>query len=626
MTFPTPYFLFRFFLKTFLTASWLMLIGQVGVFAQSTPPSFLFPINPGKQNYLAGNMGELRNNHFHAGLDIKTEGREGLPVYASADGYIYRVRVSATGYGKALYVQHPNGYRTLYGHLRDFIPEVEKWALQQHYTLKTSELDVNPDSVLFPVKKGQIIGYSGNTGSSAGPHLHYEIRTQQDAVLDPLSFGFTEIKDRIRPVPSRLAFTALNDTSRIQGEFGQVEQRLLGGGSKFYLAKPVEAYGQIGIAFQAIDRADGTSNTYGIQKVRLLLNGRQVYAHHIHQVPFEVSKQINLFKDYAVWRANRTGLQRCYQVDGNELPFYQGEQQVGIRIPDGAEYDATLILSDSYENETRIEFQLLGKSKAPVNALPPTLPTTEVRENWLKVTDRTNGLIYLLDGLPYFTQPAYSVGNSQVFLLDLRQGLPDSLQLSTGSAPLNFVGTFYPKQAQTLFHPFGYLHLPAQSLADTCYLTLKKEENDFVLGNPNVPLFQSAKAAFVFPNATHYRTHLYRIDGGSATFVGGEWVGDTLTTSLSSWGRFRLLQDNQPPALTLKSRTAKGATFRIDDARSGIDRWEATLNGEWLLMLYDPRKNMLWTALPDGMNSLKGAFSLTIYDKAGNSRLFKQNF
>jgi hypothetical protein len=343
-------------------------------------------------------------------------------------------------------------------------------------------------------------------------------------------------------------------------------------------------------------------------------------------VPFEVSKQINLFKDYAVWRANRTGLQRCYQVDGNQLPFYQGEQQVGIQVPEGVEYDATLLLSDSYGNETKIDFRLIGKRTTPASTSPALLPAIELRENWLKVTDRTQGLVYLLDGLPYFTQPAYTVGNAQVFLLDLRKGLPDSLQLSNGNIALNLVGTFYPKQAQTLFHPFGYLHLPAPALADTLYFTLKKEENDFVLGDPNIPLFQSAKAALVFPAANHYRTHLYRVEGGQPAFVGGDWIGDTLVASLSSWGRFRLLQDMQPPSVSLTNRTAKGATFRIDDARSGIDRWEATLNGQWLLMLYDPRKNMLWTVLPTGMDSLKGAFSLTVWDKAGNSRVFKQSF
>ena len=182
---------------------------------------FLFPINPNQQNFLAGGMGDLRSDHFHAGIDIKTQGREGLPVYATGDGYISEVRVQTSGYGNVIFITHPNGFVSVYGHLKTFAEPLASYIKKKRIESQTFEIKLllQPDE--FKVARGQIIGLSGNTGGSAGPHLHFEIRDTHNNILNPLNFGFTEIQDSVPPIFQQLIIKTLTTDSRINGEFGK---------------------------------------------------------------------------------------------------------------------------------------------------------------------------------------------------------------------------------------------------------------------------------------------------------------------------------------------------------------------------------------------------------------------
>jgi len=194
---------------------------------------YQFPIQPERTNYLAGNMGELRASHFHAGLDIKTNGVEGLNVYAAAEGYVSRIAVSTGGYGNAVYVVHPNGTTTVYAHLQRFNKELAKYVLESQYKQKSFTVNLFPDRGRFKLKKGEVLGYSGNSGSSTGPHLHFEIRDANQEVLDPLRIGFTEIKDKIAPIAERIALKTMNINSRVNGQFGRFEFNLEKRGNEY---------------------------------------------------------------------------------------------------------------------------------------------------------------------------------------------------------------------------------------------------------------------------------------------------------------------------------------------------------------------------------------------------------
>ncbi|NJM94750.1 MAG: M23 family metallopeptidase, partial [Cytophagales bacterium] len=160
----------------------------------TTPKDYYqFPLSPGEQAFLSGTMGELRSTHFHAGIDIKTKGIEGLKVYAAADGYISRIKITTGGYGHAIYLRHTNGTTSVYAHLRDFREDIQRKVLSTQYEEKSYEVDFYPLEADFPVKRGDLIGWSGNTGSSHGPHLHFEIRDLNQQVLNPLKFHFPNV-------------------------------------------------------------------------------------------------------------------------------------------------------------------------------------------------------------------------------------------------------------------------------------------------------------------------------------------------------------------------------------------------------------------------------------------------
>ncbi|MGB5928939.1 MAG: M23 family metallopeptidase, partial [Cyclobacteriaceae bacterium] len=175
-----------------------MLFASAPVYSQDG--EYLFPIKPGEKNLLAGTMGELRSSHYHGGIDIKTEQREGFEVYATQDGYISRIKVSGYGYGNAMYVQHPDGNTSVYGHLQRFLDDVADYVRGQQYEREAFGVDLFPEKEMFPVKKGDVIAISGNSGGSSGPQLHFEIRDKNQRPLNPLTFGFEkEINDNIPP-------------------------------------------------------------------------------------------------------------------------------------------------------------------------------------------------------------------------------------------------------------------------------------------------------------------------------------------------------------------------------------------------------------------------------------------
>ncbi|MDX5477865.1 MAG: M23 family metallopeptidase, partial [Cyclobacteriaceae bacterium] len=171
---------------------------------------YLFPVKPGQRNLLAGNFSEIRPNHFHSGIDVQIGGVDGEPIRSIDDGYVYRIKVSTFGYGNVIYLKHPNGQSSVYAHLRNFSPSIGEYIRQKMYEAQENELELFLDEKTLPVKRGDIIGNGGNTGSSGGPHLHFEIRDSLDRAIDPFNFGFDEVVDRTAPVLYRMAIKPLD--------------------------------------------------------------------------------------------------------------------------------------------------------------------------------------------------------------------------------------------------------------------------------------------------------------------------------------------------------------------------------------------------------------------------------
>ncbi len=274
---------------------------------------------------LSANFGELRNNHFHSGIDIKTQGVEGKPVYSIADGYISRIGVSPSGYGLALYIDHPNGQTSVYGHLSSYNVRIAEYIRQEQYKQENFRVDLKLKPYQIPVKKGDLVAYSGNTGGSGGPHLHFEIRdTKSEKALDPLVYYKKFIADTKSPDVKGIAAYPVPGRGVVNGTALPLHQSVtrLKGGDYSALKQSVQAWGLIGLGIKAYDRMDNTSNIYGVRLVSLSIDDKQVFKSEIAGFPFDQSRLISTFTEFADWRLNKSFYMQSFIEPGYKLPFY----------------------------------------------------------------------------------------------------------------------------------------------------------------------------------------------------------------------------------------------------------------------------------------------------------------
>ncbi|MES2797266.1 MAG: M23 family metallopeptidase, partial [Bacteroidota bacterium] len=433
----------------------LLLLFSPHIFAQkvkelSYPKGyFMFPIRPGLINHLSGTLGDLRSMHFHGGLDIKTEQRIGLPVYAAADGYVQEIRVSTSGYGNGLFIKHPNGMTTVYGHLDSFQGDIGEIATRKRYEDQTFELSYKPEINEIPVKKGQIIGLSGNSGGSGGPHLHFEIRNEFNNLLNPLYFGFSEISDSVPPQIQGIIIKALQVDSRINQKFGRqffYPKKTIAG---YNIAENIIANGEIGLEMLAVDKMNFNNNAYGISCIEMHVNGEESFYFHLEKIPVEDSRDINLHIDYALEKTIGKKYQRLNLADGNnKLPIYKPDANAGkLKIEHGKSYNIEIKAWDSFENLSKLNFTILGDTTRPnLNLKPSKLSQSidyQIDENTLIVTLKNAKSLETVcelgvNGKSVELPIAYLQNSNAVFLYDLRKGLPQYVEIDEIQQPFLF--------------------------------------------------------------------------------------------------------------------------------------------------------------------------------------------
>lgn len=311
---------------------------------------------------LSGTFGELRSNHFHSGIDIKTQGKQGIPIYATANGYVSRIKVSQYGFGKAIYLDHPNGYTTVYAHLQKFEPTIEKYVKSVQYEKKNYQTgNLFTPHEQFPIKKGQIIGYSGDTGGSGGPHLHYEIRdTKTEHIINPLLFGITP-KDDTAPTIQKIMAYPLNAQSRVNNSSSKLVLSFKKTAPNNYISQRITASGVIGFGVSVFDRLNDASNKNGIYSLEMKVNGSRVYYHDLETFSFAESKYINLLIDYKHYKTYKNRIQKTHKVKANRLNLYEDLVNNGkIRIENGASYQVEIIAKDIKHNTTTIKIPVKG--------------------------------------------------------------------------------------------------------------------------------------------------------------------------------------------------------------------------------------------------------------------------
>jgi len=598
---------------------------------------YLFPINPGQQNYLAGTLGELRSTHFHSGIDIRTNNRTGLAVLAAKNGYVSRAIVGTAGYGRCLFVTHPNGQTTVYAHLDSYKGEIANFVRQQQYKRKSFEVDLFPQPGQFPVEEGDTIALSGNTGGSNGPHLHFEIRDPNNEALNPLTFGFSEIVDTSSPVVQKIALRTLDINSRINDRFGRFEFYVYKVGNSYVFSAPILASGRIGVEILAHDRLDKSPGYCGINSIALFAANRMIFSQEIEKVNFLESRGILTLMDFQTLKTKRLIYNKLYVDDGNSLRYFNGTEQRGeIRMGD-LEVPVKIEMKDAYGNASEVVF-----------TLKPSNPTTEVKnmepvKNPLEAEVLGNTLIVNSkncgtpeDKLALFVKqgeieiaPAYKNQNRIVYLIDLKKNLPDSVHNCAGSLPIKLRDLVPSGTDYNYFSDIADLHFPKGALYDTLFLTAsrqKREGNEvFTLASKLVPLQRSITVRLK-PSGDYSsdrKAGVYYADGGY-DFVESSWENGKMTFRTRDLGEFIILRDTVPPTISRLSTTSNGARFRVRDDLSGINYIEANMNGKWLLMTYDHKTGILQSDRLDKKVPLQGDFDLKVVDHAGNKSTYKQ--
>ncbi len=545
---------------------------------QHVPPAPAFGLPMRITPFLSGNFGEIRSNHFHSGLDFKTNKRTGYPVYAVADGWISRIRISASGFGYALYLDHPSGHTSVYGHLDCFAQPFDSIAKAWQYDRKSFELDTLCTPNRIPVKAGQLIAYSGNSGSSSAPHLHFEIRdTRSEDVLDPLIWYSKRIPDKQAPRFRELTLFAIDGLGAINGGKQKLHLptiRLSNGAWALKDTFP-SAYGLLGLGIKAYDYMDNTSNIYGVWSVKLFKNDTLLFSQQMDRFAFSETRYINAMIDYKVWRNGNNGVMRSFLLPGNRWPHCFASDRGLFHLRDGEVSRFRYELKDRHGNSATLTMVLKGKT------MDVTLPEREGQ---------------------YMDHHRYNVWKEEGVKLDIPEG--------------------------ALYED---LHFTAERI------DAGKHSDIIRLHDEDTPLHLAVPLSIRINNDTLTSKSAYYLakknKAGWWAYAGsGVYSAGWLTTSIREFGTFTVLTDTTPPKITpMDSNNAvKNRLFRIhvSDNASGIATWSGTIDGQWALFQYVARTGQLVYVFDDSRLNKKNRHNLvlTVTDACGNTGTFSHSF
>ncbi len=525
--------------------------------AQNYPQNyFRYPLD--SLPNLVSPFGGLRDNHFHSGMDLRTNQQEGLPVFASADGYISRIKIQSIGYGKAIYIDHPNGYTTVYGHLQKYSGKIAQWIHNYQYKNQTFEFDYVFEKPILLVKKGDTIGLSGNSGGSSGPHVHFEIRnTKSEKIINPTLFGIIPF-DTINPTIKKVfIYKYVNDGLLLKKEL-KIDQTHISKLKEFtnvfiYNKQTELEEDQYGFGIEAIDFIHNQEDEKGIYEYSLKHKGKLVFKHTLNQFAFNESKYINAHIDFPFYKTEKFRIQKCFIDDGNEFSTYETNIEKGKIYLTEKSID-TLI------------FQVIDNNK---NFFVLYLP--------IKVLNKKTDI-------------------QKVSYLKSLKGIK----------------AFYPLTKNTIKTKDFSFELEEKSLYDTVYYKydilpkpLKAFSKTYKIFNQTAPIH---KAADISIKPVKVKSDLesklllayYFTDEKNYKSAGGNFDGGVVKGKASNFGHYFITIDTVAPIIKqifLNTEEAINDSlhyyFEIKDNFSGIGKYEGFLNNEWILLDFDAKSNLL---------------------------------
>lgn len=518
---------------------------------------------------LSGNFGELRPNHYHMGFDIRTQQRENLPVHAAADGYVARIKIEPAGFGRAIYINHPNGYTTVYCHLNDFSPALERYVKQQQYKQESWRVMLDIPADLFPVKKGDFIAYSGNTGGSQAPHLHFEIRqTADDVNRNPALFELP-LPDNTKPVISRLAWYDRRLSIYEQSAHLVPLKKTSDG---YTTATPVLTVSTpiISFAISATDTHSGSTNPNGIFEADLYDNDKPVVAFQMDNISYNSTRNLNAHIDYKTRATGGPFLQQLFELPGYLNSIYK---QVGgdgaLNISDGNVHEIKVLVKDGNGNTSLLQ------TKVRYSGQPAALNQTPAKLFYPLMLDGFEG-----DDCEFY------IGEKCLF---------DSVHISykkTATATPNVVSAV---------HSIGATYIPMQ---DSMLVRIK----------PNGTLSPGKPDKVVMQRFAGTKREVQKVS----------WQQGWASARWRDFGNFQLVVDEEPPVVVPVGFTdganlskASRIAFTIKDNLESFNNVRAELDGQWLRFTNDKGRTFIYKfdeKCPAGSHELK----ITASDEAGN--------
>ena len=524
---------------------------------------------------LSGTFAELRSNHFHAGLDIKTNQVEGLNVLASASGYVSRIKISHWGYGKALYITHPNGYTSVYAHLKKFSPKIEAYIKKKQYEKESFEIQVFPKRDELTVSQTEIVALSGATGGFVGPHLHFEIRdTKTEKPINPMYFGIT-VEDHKKPrINTALAYP-LSEKAQINGVQSKTKLNLTKLEDGTLKSTPIKAFGSIGFGINTYDQLDNAYNKNGLYSLEMKVNGERKHLFKASSFAFDETKYINLLIDYERYNELSQRIQKCFIEPANIFSSYDRNLGNGyINIEEGKEYTVEIIAKDYKGNVQKLIIPVLGDEKAN-----PVIPPSQKTHYYIAA-----------DQFHKYSQNGVTI-----------------------AFPKN---TFYRN----------------------AYLDFSVENGIAKVHKPNIPLSRNYTLTFDvsdYSEANRENMYIAKVDDkGKTSYVSTKKKDNSFYTTTKSLGNYTLDSDSEAPEINLKSfkqdqwiSAHKTLQVKISDKKSGIKSYRGEINGEWILMEYNVKNGELTydfsdKSFPSGKHDLK----VVVTDNAGNEKTLNATF
>ena len=556
------------------------------VFGQINPDSFNLKAPLNIPLFLSGNFGEIRSSHFHAGIDIKTQSKQGFKVYATEEGYISRIKVSAFGYGNAIYITHPNGLTSVYAHLRYFRNDIAEYVKAEQYRKMQFSINLFPDKEKFKIKRGEMIAYSGNTGGSEGPHLHFELRvTQSEEPINPLLFNFN-IKDDLPPELYNIAVFNKNPKKAydIPEEYLDFD---LNGKWKNYQLKgkdTIQVWKNSGFAIYLNDFLNGSFNRCGVNHIRLFLDDELVFESEMEKLNFSETKYIKSYIDYGAKIKTKHSYQKSYKDPNNKISNYKTLVNNGIiSISDSLAHKMRYEAEDIYGNTAHVQFYILA-------TLPEYDYSNESKCKYL---------------FPYQSSNSF-----------------DTTSLSC--------------------------HFPSGSLIDTLcfhYQEFPEQDNCFgpsyKIGDIETALLRPFSLEVNIPPSLEDfapKLVIVKIDSGSVKkplkALTTSMNENTLLASSSSFGYFSLCMDTLAPEIQSlnisngKINDQDTLRFIIKDNLSGIESFTAYIDGKWALMQFEAKEDMIYFTFADGLIPPKKEHEiiLEVSDRTGNKSIYRSEF